>query len=132
MHTECASKAYKSHRERMRRILDAPRRFTIVNDMVADPNAPDAIDATITCASCKANCCRLEVMLFGEDDVPSEFTEVDKWGGSVMARLGDGWCAALDRDTMLCGIYERRPTVCRDFQLGGSDCIAERAVTWLR
>jgi Fe-S-cluster containining protein len=49
-----------------------------------------------------------------------------------MARSGDGWCAALDRHTMLCGIYERRPTVCRDFQLGGSDCIVERAVVWQR
>ena len=44
-----------------------------------------------------------------------------------MARGDDGWCAALDRKTMLCRIYERRPTVCRDFQLGGSDCIEERS-----
>jgi Fe-S-cluster containining protein len=116
----------------MRRIQDAPRRFSIVNDMYAEPNAPDAIDAAITCASCKANCCRLEVMILGDDDVPPEFTEEDRWGGFVMARSGDGWCAALDRHTMLCGIYERRPTVCRDFQLGGSDCIAERAVAWRR
>ncbi len=62
----------------------------------------------------------------GEDDVPPELTEVDRWGGHVMARLDDGWCAALHRDTMLCGIYERRPAICRDYQVGGSDCIAER------
>lgn len=48
-----------------------------------------------------------------------------------MARLDDGWCAALDRDTMLCGIYERRPTVCRDYRVGGSDCIAERSIATL-
>lgn len=116
----------------MLKIQDAPRNFCIVNDMDAGSEAPEAIDPTITCASCRANCCRLEVMIFGEDDVPPEFIEVDRWGGYVMARSGDGWCAALDRHTMLCGIYERRPTVCRDFQLGGSDCITERAVEWRR
>jgi Fe-S-cluster containining protein len=66
-------------------------------------------------------------MLMGEDDVPPELTQADRWGGQVMARLDDGWCAALNRATMLCGIYERRPTVCRDYQVGGNDCIAERS-----
>ena len=63
----------------------------------------------------------------GEDDVPLELTEVDRWGGQIMARLEDGWCAALDRDTMLCRVYERRPAVCREFRVGGSECIAERS-----
>ena len=63
----------------------------------------------------------------GEDDVPLELTEVDRWGGRIMARLDDGWCAALDRHTMLCRIYERRPAVCREFQPGGNECIAERS-----
>ena len=66
-------------------------------------------------------------MLMGEDDVPLELTAVDAWGGSVMARREDSWCAAVDRDTMLCTIYERRPSVCRDFELGGSDCLEERS-----
>ena len=64
----------------------------------------------------------------GNDDVPEELTERDRWGGQVMARLDDGWCAALDRDTMRCLIYERRPQVCRDFQVGSSECVAERKV----
>lgn len=63
----------------------------------------------------------------GEDDVPLELTEVDRWGGQIMARLEDGWCAALDRDTMLCRVYERRPAVCREFRVGESECIAERS-----
>ena len=90
-----------------------------------------ATGTAITCAFCKACCCRLEVMIMGEDDVPLELTEADRWGGQIMARLDDGWCAALDRDTMLCRIYERRPTVCREFQMGGSDCIAERSAALL-
>lgn len=62
----------------------------------------------------------------GDDDIPPELTEQDRWGGWVMARLDDGWCAALDRNTMLCTIYERRPMICRDYQAGDSDCIGER------
>jgi len=66
-------------------------------------------------------------MLMGEDDVPAELTETDPWGGKIMARLADGLCAALERDTLRCGIYARRPGICRDFPVGGSDCIAERS-----
>lgn len=80
----------------------------------------------ISCSTCKACCCRLEVMLMGEDDIPVALTQQDRWGGWVMARLDDGWCAALERSTMLCTIYERRPTICRDYQAGDSDCLEER------
>jgi Fe-S-cluster containining protein len=66
-------------------------------------------------------------MIMGDDDVPFELTEVDRWGGQVMARLDDGWCAALDRNTMLCRIYERRPAICREYRVGGNDCLAERS-----
>ena len=83
--------------------------------------------SAVSCTTCRANCCKLEVILMGEDDIPARFTQVDRWDGHVMARLEDGWCAALDRDTMLCGIYERRPGVCRDYELGGSDCLVERS-----
>jgi Fe-S-cluster containining protein len=97
--------------------------------MPADLNdSEDAQSSPVTCATCDARCCRLEVMLMGDDDVPVGLTEEDAWGGTVMTRLEDGRCAALDRQTMLCTIYERRPTVCRDFEMGGYDCVAERAV----
>jgi Fe-S-cluster containining protein len=80
----------------------------------------------ISCASCEACCCRLEVLLMGDDDVAVGLTAQDRWGGWVMRRLDDGWCAALDRNTLLCTIYERRPGVCRDFEVGASGCIEER------
>jgi Fe-S-cluster containining protein len=80
----------------------------------------------ITCASCKACCCKLEVILMGEDDPPAEYIATDQWGGQVMKRLEDGWCAAVDRMTMRCRIYERRPGVCRDFAVGGNECLTER------
>lgn len=81
----------------------------------------------VTCATCRACCCKLEVMLMGEDEPPEEYTEQDAWGGWIMLRSKeDGWCVALDRKTMLCTIYERRPTICRDFQEGDYDCLEER------
>ena len=95
--------------------------------MPAESNIDDVADSpAISCASCKACCCRLEVMLMGDDDIPPELTERDRWDGWVMTRLDDGWCAALDRDTMLCTIYERRPMICGDYQVGDSDCLGER------
>jgi len=84
-------------------------------------------DAEVSCASCEACCCRLEVMLITDTGVPDRFIEVDRWGGRSMARLDDGWCSALDRNTMLCTIYARRPRLCRDFDMGGYECISERA-----
>lgn len=62
----------------------------------------------------------------GDDDIPPALTQQDRWGGWVMARLEDGWCSALDRHTLLCTIYQRRPMICRDYQAGDSDCLGER------
>ncbi len=68
-------------------------------------------------------------MLITDTGVPDMFVELDKWGGSSMLRLEDGWCAALDRDTMLCTIYEQRPLICREFAMGSDECITERQAT---
>ena len=81
----------------------------------------------VSCLSCEACCCRLEVLLFTDTEVPDRYIEVDKWGGRRMARLDDGCCSALDRNTMLCLIYEQRPGICRELEMGGYECLAERA-----
>lgn len=83
--------------------------------------------AAVTCSTCAAKCCRLEVMLITETGVPERFIEEDQWGSLTMARLDDGWCAALDRNTMGCSIYRQRPLICREFEMGGDDCLVERA-----
>lgn len=85
------------------------------------------IDSNIHCNTCQACCCRLEVLLFSDTGVPGRYIAIDKWGGMTMLRLDDGWCAALDRNTMTCRIYDRRPLVCREFEMGGHDCIVERS-----
>jgi Fe-S-cluster containining protein len=82
----------------------------------------------ISCATCKALCCRLEVRLIddADDQVPSKFTEQVDGFYMAMKRGEDGWCQALDRDTMLCSIYEKRPYLCRDYKVGDYDCLEER------
>lgn len=82
---------------------------------------------TVTCADCAACCCQLEVMLITDTGVPRRFIETDEWGGEVMRRLDDGWCAALDRDSMRCTIYEVRPLICREFEMGSAECLDERS-----
>lgn len=86
------------------------------------------INTAITCASCEACCCKLQVLLMAGDDVPKHLIEYDQWNTAAMHRLADGWCAALSRDTLLCTIYQRRPAVCREYATGGSDCIIERTL----
>jgi Fe-S-cluster containining protein len=84
-------------------------------------------DAQVTCVNCEACCCRLEVILITDTGVPDKFIEIDKWGERKMARLEDGWCSALDRNSLKCMIYERRPLICREFEMGEYECISERA-----
>ena len=65
-------------------------------------------------------------MLITDTGVPDEYIEFDEWAGETMKRLDDGWCVALDRSTMLCSIYEQRPLICREFEMGGYECLDER------
>lgn len=94
---------------------------------MVNPEATLPGDAPVSCDACEAVCCRLEVLLIGDTGVPEEFIHTDEWGGMTMATSDDGWCAALNPESMRCRIYDRRPWVCREFQLGGAECVAERA-----
>ena len=80
----------------------------------------------ISCSACTAACCRLEVVLMSDTGVPARFIATDRRGNQSMRRLDDGWCAALDRGSMRCTIYDRRPFICRDFEEGGTDCVDAR------
>jgi len=66
-------------------------------------------------------------MLLTDTGVPAHYIKINQWGGQTMARLDDAWCAALNRNTLMCMIYEKRPLVCREYEMGAADCIAERA-----
>jgi len=88
----------------------------------------DVSKTEVTCSNCQACCCRLEVMIITDTGVPSEHIAVDEWGGETMLRLEDGWCSALDRETLMCSIYENRPWICREFEMGSYECNEERSV----
>lgn len=83
-------------------------------------------DPEMTCSTCQACCCRLEVMIISDTGVPPEYIISDEFNGDVMARLDDGLCIAADRDTLLCTIYENRPWICREFEMGSYECSIER------
>ncbi|NLQ16641.1 YkgJ family cysteine cluster protein [Marinomonas sp. M1K-6] len=82
-------------------------------------------DSDVTCSRCQACCCRMEVMIISDTGVPDRHVSVDEWGGETMLRLDDGWCSAVDRDTFLCTIYEHRPWICREFEMGSEECREE-------
>ena len=94
-------------------------------------HSSDAAGDAIACDQCQACCCQLQVILMPHDAPPAHLVEVDEHGLDVMRRLDDGWCVALDRDSMRCTIYARRPFVCREFAEGGGDCADVRA-DWRR
>lgn len=83
------------------------------------------------CSRCPAVCCQLTVWLAAGDDPPEEYVDRDERGLEIMGKADDGWCAALDRESMSCGIYARRPLACREFDEDGADCHEERA-NWRR
>lgn len=89
--------------------------------------ADEVLDPRVRCEQCEAVCCRLQVLLMPGDAVPRWLTDVDEYGLEHMAQHDDGWCSALDRDTMRCSIYAARPQLCRDVAAGGASCLAERA-----
>lgn len=80
----------------------------------------------ILCSNCQACCCSSEVMILSDTGVPSRHIDVDEYGSETMLRLDDGWCSALDRDTLRCSIYEYRPWICREFEMGSYECAVER------
>jgi uncharacterized protein len=91
------------------------------------PPRPSEIHTLADCNTCAAVCCQLEVLCLTETGVPRRYQRHNPGGVPSMDRLDDGWCAALDRDTLRCRIYEQRPLICREFEMGGPDCLAERA-----
>lgn len=86
----------------------------------------NVITDKVSCSNCQACCCRLEVMIISDTGVPRQHIATDKWGGETMLRLEDGWCSAVDRETLMCTIYEHRPWICREFEMGSYECVIER------
>ncbi len=86
------------------------------------------INLNVRCTTCLALCCRLEVRLIEEDDfkVPQHLTKKTDSLYTVMKLSSDGFCSALDSQTMRCTIYNIRPSICREYEAGDYDCLNER------
>ncbi|ENM6580591.1 YkgJ family cysteine cluster protein [Vibrio alginolyticus] len=94
--------------------------------MIIPTSTSSSLLSNVSCSNCKACCCRLEVIIISDTGVPEKFIVRDQYGGETMMRLGDGWCAALDRETLMCTIYAHRPWICREFEMGSNECLDER------
>ncbi|WP_430390682.1 YkgJ family cysteine cluster protein [Dyella sp. 20L07] len=90
-----------------------------------DPYA-ESVDPSVSCSQCEAVCCRLTVLLMPDDHVPEWLIERNAHGMETLAKGDDGWCAAVDPNTLRCTIYEQRPTICRKFTMGSPGCRDER------
>jgi Fe-S-cluster containining protein len=79
------------------------------------------------CKGCAACCYNLMVALEPDHRVPDpDLIEKGKSGGWEMKQRKDGSCLALNRDTLLCTIYEHRPECCRMFNPEGNELCLER------
>jgi len=103
----------------------------IVNPKQIPVTEITASTEAITCSNCQACCCQLEVQILTDTGVPFHYIAHDKWGSEVMKRADDGWCQALDRNTLMCSIYESRPLICREFEMASDECITERDIAGL-
>lgn len=68
--------------------------------------------ASVDCArgremGCQTFCCRLLVRLEEDERAPLS--------GSFVEKAEDGYCTHLNRENHLCGIWGRRPRVCRAY-----------------
>lgn len=78
------------------------------------------------CKGCAACCFRLLVTLDEGDKVPEHLIEKGESGGWEMKQREDGSCIALDRRTLLCTVYDQRPTACRAFGPEDNDLCLDR------
>lgn len=80
---------------------------------VGKKDVDEANTALIDCNAgrelgCDTFCCRLHVRLSEEERPHFE-------GAGTLDKGEDGLCAYLDRGSFLCGIWDKRPEVCREY-----------------
>lgn len=98
-------------------------------ETVVDPSAASAAEA-FDCQTCGACCVEAgAVILAGEDDVPAGLVQRVANLRCMATERASFRCAALHGTVGLsvgCGIYGRRPTVCRSFDAGSDECLEAR------
>lgn len=86
-------------------------------DSSTEDDVPEVKTAAIDCQAgrdmgCTTFCCRLIVRL--KDHERPQFN-----GAGTIEKGEDGLCCHLDRETYLCSIWDKRPSVCREYSCNG-------------
>lgn len=87
------------------------------------------VDSLIDCEAgrrlgCRTFCCRLLVRLDEDEREPAVDGAVAK---GFIDKAPDGLCVHLNRDDYRCGIWEKRPRVCREYDCN-YDCLLQAAI----
>lgn len=78
------------------------------------------------CLGC-GRCCRFSIPVDDGEDVPEELL-VEQRGQKYMRTVENSYCVALDPVQRRCTIYAKRPTVCRQYAVGGQPCLKMRGL----
>ena len=87
---------------------------------------------TVTCHDCGACCLHVGAVWPLLTDTLDHRPLPERLHTELLERKGTpGWdydapCSWLDRTTNRCRHYDHRPSVCREFEVGGEDCLRIR------
>jgi len=87
-----------------------------VDKHTVEPAPP--IDCDARFPLCKARCCRLNVELTAQD-IEDDHLRFDLAEPYILRKEADGYCTYIDRSTLFCTNYEKRPATCRQFDCRG-------------
>ncbi len=115
-----------SPEERVRVLRVMERMLELGMAAVYGDEAPDVPDAVVDCQACldrcRARCCTLVFALTREEAARGDIA----WNRArpcFIARDPDGYCPHLDRDSLACTVWDRRPLRCRRY-----DCRDDPAI----
>jgi hypothetical protein len=91
-------------------------------DKYAEPVAP--VDCASLIPICQARCCKLSVALSSQDLDEGEL-RWDYGKPYELRKADDGYCVHSNCETRGCGVYARRPAICRSY-----DCRTDKRI-WL-
>jgi Putative zinc- or iron-chelating domain len=111
-------KAVKSVRGQIADAGQAAELDVVVRVDAEDPTPGPPVDCEARLPYCKAVCCRLRFPL-NVEEIESGRMKWDLGRPYFNRHGGDGYCLHCDGETRACGVYEQRPTPCRQYSCAG-------------